>query len=97
VFPGIGFPSVAMAAMGVAAAVAAGGAIGIITYQTSSDGMCRFFFTCFFFCNLIFFRLVHPPKKPGMTKSWKIRMIISANRGLAVAILLHHHVPWWFL
>ena len=35
----IGFPSVAMAAMGVAAAVAAGGAIGIITYQTSSDGI----------------------------------------------------------
>eukprot|EP00435_Cladocopium_sp_Y103_P012980 s402_g3.t1 len=32
--PGIG-PPVAMAAMGVAAAVAAGGAIGIITYQTS--------------------------------------------------------------
>ena len=56
-----------------------------------------FFFYMFFFCNLIIFRLVHPPKKTGMTKSWKIRMIISANRGLAVAILLHHHVPWWFL
>jgi hypothetical protein len=39
-----------MAAMGVAAAVAAGGAIGIITYQTSSGGMCRFFLM-FFFCN----------------------------------------------
>ena len=65
VFPGIGFSSVAMAAMGVAAAVAAGGAIGIITYQTSSDGMCRFFFYMFFFCNLIIFRLVPPPKKNG--------------------------------
>lgn len=64
VFPGIG-PSVAMAAMGVAAAVAAGGAIGIITYQTSSDGMCRFFFVMSVIS--VIFRLVHPPKKTGVT------------------------------